>query len=212
MYYTQTVVYSVCCRITLCFTIAIQCVLFSAISGIFLVVEETLRLKPKTDNSSQGNNNSDNDSDTTNIEMISMNDDNDTDVTSSDNDETIKEEEDFSDVDALLENSNTTIVQVQPAASLTGGTHYDSCYYPFTHFGQFQKQQCIECCLCCLSSKDGHGTTLFNHNSVCKLLSKVKNNLLLRLRLVWDRRVILAVVTYGFVGGVTILSNEVSGL
>ncbi len=169
------------------------------ITGVFLVLEETL---PKTNKIPRDS--SDNVSVTTNIEMLTLNGETDP----SDNDSNTLFEEEFSDIDALLETDNNKTIQIQPATPLhTGRTlQDDSWYYPFTHFCLFQKQQCIKCCYCCVSTKSSHEGPI-SHRSV---YTKIKDGLLMRLRLFWDRRVILTVVTYGLVGGVTILSNEVS--
>ena len=171
-------------------------------SGVFLVLKETLRAK-KHDNSDQDENNSTD----TNVEMIVLDNNNNNEdstivdiSTDDDGDETIFSESDAeSDLSDLLNNEH-----------IHSSHNYEESYSKFrsisyvNRYYHFQKDQCIECCHPCLSIKQRDKTL-----SSKVMLHSIKKFVTLRLRLLWDRRVILTIITYGFVGGVTILSNEV---
>ena len=173
-------------------------------------MEETLRLQSKT-NVSHDHQSHDSfpDSDT-DVEMVSLTSENEMSSETDDNDDLM--ETDMSDTCALLE-SDPKKVSIQQHSNQRLGilSRLKSIDYllPFKHFCKMQKEQCIQCCYCCLQSKKA-GAMNLSTESVRELLRKIKKKVLMMLKLMWDRRVILMVVSYGFVGGVTILSNEVS--
>ena len=179
---------------------------------MFLVLKETLRAEKPTsqhDNSDQDGNNSTHSTDT-NVEMIVLDNNNNEDSnivdisTDDDGDQTMfSESEAESDLSDLLNNEHVHSSHYYEESYSTNpkfrSINYVNRYY------RFQKYQCIECCHPCLSIKQSDKMSL----SPKAMLHSIQKFVTLRLRLLLDKRLILVIIAYGFVGGVTILSNEV---
>ena len=80
--------------------------------------------------------------------------------------------------------------------------------YPIKSLYQRQKEQFILCCYCFVPSHNSGRTTL-KDLSPRNVFNKIINKIVMMLKLFMDRPVIVSVLSYAFVGGLTLISNEV---
>ena len=160
------------------------------------------------------NESSDSDSDyhKTDIEMISLTSDNESELTNGIVESDLSTEVDVSLTDdsdtELLIRKETVHVQQQP---LNWKIRNKMKRYldPISLGKQFlhhHKEQCIECCYCC--SKETCLSLVHNRTGSSNLSQRI----LSKLKLLIDRRVIVSVLLFGFLGFVAVMANEVKDI
>ena len=170
-------------------------------------MEETLGNNSESTSPSFRNGNSsdiDNKSVDTNIEMVTLNGESDDDLQDPDVEEHV-----FSDTDTLVQESGTTNTQtLNRAEYLKHKLVHTDYLHPFKLFYRTQKEQLLLCCSCFL--RNPSTTRSLKHYMSPKFVFKtITGRLVLMVKLMLDRRVAVSVLTYAFVGGVTVMSNEV---
>ena len=176
-----------------------------------LFLEETLRKggQSQQENQSHDSSSSDINSDT-DIEMVSLTSESETELPNGSIDSgTDMMESDMSDTDALLEPHTRVTIQ-QPSLSrkinLKERLKRVDFSRPFKRFYKMQKEQLRQCCYCFIGEE---GQSLRKCTNPRDIPRKFMSRITMMLKLMWDRRVIVSVLTYAFAGGITIMSNEV---
>lgn len=173
-----------------------------------LFMEETLRKNSESTSPSSSNGNSpdiDNRSVDTNIEMVTLTAESDDDLHEPD-----VEEHEFSDTDTLVQESDTTNTQkVNGTGYLKQKLMHTDFLHPFKLFYRTQKEQLLQCCLCFVRNPSTPRRSLKQYMSPKFVFKTITGRFVLMLKLMLDRRVVVSVLTYAFVGGVTVMSNEV---
>ncbi len=117
------------------------------------------------------------------------------------------------DTDQLLQEQHNIVdvVNHQPLSTrnnfISKLRHIDY-LYPVKSLYQRQKKQFILCCYCFVQSHNSGRTTL-KDLSPRYVFNKVINRIVMMLKLLVDRRVIVSVLSYAFLGGLMLISNEV---
>ncbi len=187
-------------------------------------MEETLGQKSKESPSSdQASTESDSNCTerTSDIEMVRLtgisNIDHEIDDDDDDDDDDIRtyiDSEIFStDTDQLLQEEHNIVDMVNhPPLStrnhLISKLRHIDFLYPMKSLYQRQKEQFILCCYCFVPSHNSGRTTL-KDLSPRNVFNKIINKIVMMLKLFVDRPVIVSVLSYAFVGGLTLISNEV---